>query len=767
MSLAAPLFIAIAMVGAGCGGSSSDGTGTGGETSSTGGTTGTARGGTSGATGGRSGATGGISGGGTGGSGTGTVGATGTFFGGGGATGTFFGGGGGATGHLLRRRRRRCHRLLLRRRRRRRRLLRRRRRRHRHTTSSAAAAPQAASSAAAAAPQAPSSAAAAAPQAPSSAAAAAPQAPTSAAAAPQPPSSAAAAPRAIASVAPALVAKRVAQRFQGLPSGPRVGAPSAATVDNRLAVRLDRLRNSYLTIDPRGLGAGRLALATVLLIDLARRFPLATLWYSNEGLLPNHTVLWRPPFPYVFSFFFTASRPYEALIGFGLCGIAYLMLLVGLRTRLAQVASLLAVLSLHGRVLFVQNSGDVVLVDLCIWTSFLPLGRRYSIDSLRAQLRPAPGANVSDLLLKGAAPSERTPVVSWAVLAVVAQLAVIYFLNAAQKNGPTWREGTAVHYILYYANVVTPLGVWARGWVTPRASQLLTWSTRFTEAVLPLLLLTPFAQRQARWLAIALVVALHVGFGLFLDLGIFVPAMLAFAPFLLPASDWDRLERWWATTGLAGPSREKVGRALATLDRRGLLPSRPPASVSPSFVAPPRGMSRARARGSRVGADGLRDRRGHRRQLGRHARPCRAGTTRGVRRSGLPSDVSDLVAVRTRRPHQRGDRRRRCSDRREPPRHRNPSTRRSRPVAHCRVTGSLRGWGTTASPRPTCCVSRTARITSPRSASGCSGIRSARGMTRTGSSPFACSRSNRMIPRPACVLLATRARTSFFYTPTE
>ncbi len=317
----------------------------------------------------------------------------------------------------------------------------------------------------------------------------------------------------------------------------------------------DRLRRIYLTVDARGLGAGRIALGAVLLLDLFRRIPVLGLWYSNDGLLPNHTVLWRPPFPHTFSLFFTASRAGEAAAGFALCAAAYVALLVGFRTRLAQLASLIAVLSLHGRVLFVQNSGDVVLVELCLWTSFLPLGRRYSLDSLRHP------------------PDDDTPVVSLAALAVAAQLAVIYAFNAAQKNGSTWRDGSAVHYVLYYANVVTRPGLWARDLITPGLSRVLTWSTRATEGLLPLLILAPVAHRAARWLAIALVVLLHVGFGLFLNLGIFVPAMLVFTPFLVPADDWDRLERWGRGTRWAARIRPLLARARADLRARAWVPA--------------------------------------------------------------------------------------------------------------------------------------------------------------------------------------------------
>lgn len=125
------------------------------------------------------------------------------------------------------------------------------------------------------------------------------------------------------------------------------------------------VRRCYLTADPRSLAAGRIALALVLLFDLGKRATELTTFYTNDGLLPNHTLLWRPTFDWVFSFFYMASWRHEAVLGFGLCAVAYSALLVGYRTRLAHALSFLCVLSLHGRVLFVQNGGDVVLGELC------------------------------------------------------------------------------------------------------------------------------------------------------------------------------------------------------------------------------------------------------------------------------------------------------------------------------------------------------------------------------------------------------------------
>ena len=77
----------------------------------------------------------------------------------------------------------------------------------------------------------------------------------------------------------------------------------------------------------------------MLLLDLLRRIPVLALWYSNEGMFPNHTLLWRPPTQWMFSLFFL-PRPRRGGAGFAICGLVYLALLVGWRTRLMRVLAL-------------------------------------------------------------------------------------------------------------------------------------------------------------------------------------------------------------------------------------------------------------------------------------------------------------------------------------------------------------------------------------------------------------------------------------------
>jgi hypothetical protein len=138
-------------------------------------------------------------------------------------------------------------------------------------------------------------------------------------------------------------------------------------------------------------------------------------------------------------------------------------------------------------------------------------------------------------------------------MALFCQLALIYFFNAIHKGGASWRNGSAVYYTLHLDRLATPFAVWLRDWLSPTQARLLTWSALGTESALPLLILCPVATPWCRRLAILAVLGLHAGFGLCLNLGVFVPAMMAYTPNLVPGQDWDRLARWWAR----GPRRAR------------------------------------------------------------------------------------------------------------------------------------------------------------------------------------------------------------------
>lgn len=334
-------------------------------------------------------------------------------------------------------------------------------------------------------------------------------------------------------------------------------------------------RETHMTVDTRSLGAFRIAFGVVLFSDLFRRALELPFWYANTGLLPNHTLLWRPPSPYLFSLFFTLSGVHEAQLGFALCGLVYAMFLLGYRTRLAQVLTLLARVSLNSRLAVLENGGDMVVDLLCLLTVTLPLGARFSIDAVAAARRAALG------LAGEPSPDEvaelaRRPVVSVAVLGLVLQFATIYFFNAAAKNGHAWRDGTAVYYALHQDKLVTNAGVWMREHLPLSVIRPLTWSTLIVEWTGFILIFTPVFSRQARLLAVCIMPLLHLGFAIGLNLGGFTPAMMSFYPLLLSAENWDDLSKRFGARGAALSA--KVQRVLEPLLSR--AKARPPAATS-------------------------------------------------------------------------------------------------------------------------------------------------------------------------------------------
>jgi hypothetical protein len=323
---------------------------------------------------------------------------------------------------------------------------------------------------------------------------------------------------------------------------------------------LRRFLELWCTVDPRSLAVGRVALAVALLLDLARRAHDLRHFYTDDGLLPGALVLQRGGAGQAYSFFFHVGSLAGVSLLFALCAAVYVALLVGYRTTVAQVLAFACVTSLHARAAMLQNGGDVVLCALALWTSLLPTGRVWSLDARAGRTAPEPWA----------------PVQSLAYGALVMQLALVYLFNAIHKDGETWADGSAVHYTLHQDRLVTPLGAWARMWLTPGISWALSKGALALEYVLPVSLLLPFGRPWTQRVAFAGVVVLHVGFGLFLNLGAFVPAMLAFAPHLVAGADWDKLEAWLARRGRAlpeameGPEPSRAGALFSLAAREGL-----------------------------------------------------------------------------------------------------------------------------------------------------------------------------------------------------
>ncbi|HVX95936.1 MAG TPA: DCC1-like thiol-disulfide oxidoreductase family protein, partial [Polyangia bacterium] len=300
---------------------------------------------------------------------------------------------------------------------------------------------------------------------------------------------------------------------------------------------------AYLTIDGRSLGLFRMVLATLMIVDLVRRFPHVRDFYTNAGVLPNHTVLWRPQVARLFSVFFPASLAHEVWILFAICGFCYVALLVGWRTRLFQVLSFLAATSLHNRDVYTENWGSVAMGALMAWSVFLPLDRRFSVDALRKSLRARPNEQPEDLTPERLPAADPRPAVSLACLGIFLQLAVIYWFNFIHKSGQTWQDGTAIHYVLWQERIVTHLGLWARETLPEALWYGLSKGTLVVECAAPFLIMSPVLRDWTRGLAIVLLAGLHTGIALVVNVGVFSGSMMSYYPLLITDGHWRLLNR--------------------------------------------------------------------------------------------------------------------------------------------------------------------------------------------------------------------------------
>jgi hypothetical protein len=338
--------------------------------------------------------------------------------------------------------------------------------------------------------------------------------------------------------------------------------------------RWSTFRELYMTIDRRVLAAVRIAYGLVLLADLVRRSRVLELYYSNDGILANHYLLYAPEYRPQFSLLTAFSTPGEVTVAFLGMGLVFLLYTLGLFTRVMQILTFICITSLNSRNLFAEDGGSSTLIALATWTAFLPLGDRFSLDALRRQARlPTLRARVA-LRRK-----LRKPVVSYAVLALTLQIVAIYWLNAAQKSGRTWHQGDAVHYVLWQNRIATELAGWLAqhepSWFSPLAS----FGTILIEFTIPLLILYPRGY-HTRVAAFGLSVALHTGIALLMTLGPFSYAMMALVVSVVPAGALV-----WLGERVPATQRRRLARLHATAIAR-LAPHLERASLPRPAKAP-------------------------------------------------------------------------------------------------------------------------------------------------------------------------------------
>lgn len=276
-------------------------------------------------------------------------------------------------------------------------------------------------------------------------------------------------------------------------------------------------------LDLRSLALCRICAGLIIIGDLFSRSLEFRMHYTNLGVLPRCVALVQTEtdFPSLYLLSDSATMTVLIMLVHGLVGLA---LLLGFRTRITTVIAWFFQFSLMKRNYLVNNGGDATLVCLLFWAMFVPWGRRFSLDGLCDQQPPDDA-------------SDSNRYFSPANICLIGQLFIIYWVSVYHKLEPSWLSGKAVYYALQsdlYSRSTRELVL-----PYPNAMAALTYLTLVGESLGALVLLSP--EWRSKALACFSFISMHLGFGLFLRIGIFAftPPLTSVA--LLPTGLWDRL----------------------------------------------------------------------------------------------------------------------------------------------------------------------------------------------------------------------------------
>jgi hypothetical protein len=310
---------------------------------------------------------------------------------------------------------------------------------------------------------------------------------------------------------------------------------------SRYAAARDSLRERAtpsLGIDPRALGAFRIALALLLLGDLlAYRLPGVKPFYTDDGVLPRSALAEVYPLLETVSIHAISGSAWVQTGLLAVAACAAVCLLVGYRTRVATGLSFVLLASMYARNPYVINGGNTILVAFLLLSLFLPLDARWSLSAGRR----SGGTDRNDVDGRGADEREGGAdrrVCSVGTAATLLTLVSIYAANAISKyRSDAWMSGIAVPRIFQLEEFVVGLGPLVSEHAAVLATINWLWIALLSASVL-LVVATGWLRAGV---ALAFVSA-HLGMAATMRLGAFPFVMISVLLLCFPTGVWDLVE---------------------------------------------------------------------------------------------------------------------------------------------------------------------------------------------------------------------------------
>lgn len=271
----------------------------------------------------------------------------------------------------------------------------------------------------------------------------------------------------------------------------------------------------------------RIAIAAVLMLDLAIRVSDLEAFYSNTGAVPLPMLFEHAWNDYFISLHAISGLWQVQLLLFICAWFFAIMLMIGYRTQLFTVLSWFMLLSLHNRNSLILQGGDDLLRMVLFWGIFIPWGARYSCDSV---LSPDKYQN-------------RT-ICTVATIAYLLQICYIYTGSALLK-GKEWDSDYSAMYYVYGLDQVVYEHTKALFYY-PELLKKLTFIAYYFELLVPVLFFIPVKHQWARLSGVLLIMLFHAMNGLTLFIGLFPLIGITTTIGLLPSSAMDKLETFFS-----------------------------------------------------------------------------------------------------------------------------------------------------------------------------------------------------------------------------
>jgi len=147
----------------------------------------------------------------------------------------------------------------------------------------------------------------------------------------------------------------------------------------------------WFTVDSRSLGIFRILIGWVCTIDIIRRWNYIDVFYSYSAIQTKS----ESQFLNIFNIIGNDTIYLKILF---IIGIFFaISFMIGYRTKISHIVTSIIIISLHGQVAVIANSGDTFLNCILIWTLFLPLHKSLSVDALINNFNDYNEPNIDEL----------------------------------------------------------------------------------------------------------------------------------------------------------------------------------------------------------------------------------------------------------------------------------------------------------------------------------------------------------------------------------